>query len=101
MNALSAATAHLNLVIVQAQAPDPGPAPLPGKFGQFTDTALGWMKTILLIGAVGGLLAVGIMMVVGIRGRSDTAKNALGHAPWVFGGAALSGAAAAFVNAIQ
>ncbi len=41
------------------------------------------------------------MMGIGVRGRSDTAKNALSHAPWVFGAAALAGSATVLINSIQ
>jgi len=50
---------------------------------------------------MGGLLAVAVMMMgVGIRGRSDTAKNAMSHAPWVFGAAALAGSASVLIGAV-
>jgi len=49
---------------------------------------------------MGGLLAVAVMMGVGIRGRSDTAKNAMSHAPWVFGAAALAGSASVLIGAV-
>ncbi len=85
--------------VVLAQVPNPPSSPPPGLDG-FTNKILGWLKWGCGVASIGGLLAVAIMMGVGIRGRSDTAKNALSHAPWVFAAAALTGSAAALIQAV-
>ncbi|WP_278315017.1 hypothetical protein [Lolliginicoccus levis] len=83
-----------------AQVPNPAPVQPPGSLPDFINTALGWTKWFGLIAGLGGLFAIAIMMMVGVRGRSDMAKSALGHAPWVFGGLAIIGGAAALIDAM-
>ena len=95
---LTAATDAVNTL---AQGVPNPPAQAPPGLDKFTNQILGWLKWGCGIAAIGGLLAVAIMMGIGVRGRSDTAKNALSHAPWVFGAAALAGSAAALINSIQ
>jgi len=95
---LHATDAVINLA--QGGVPNP-PAQAPPGLDKFTNQVLGWLKWGCGIAAIGGLLAVAIMMGIGVRGRSDTAKNALSHAPWVFGAAALAGSASVLINAIQ
>jgi hypothetical protein len=85
--------------IVHAQVPDPGPKAPPG-LENFTNEILGWLKWACGVASVVGLLAVALMMGVGVRGRSTAAKDALSHAPWVFGATALTGSAAALIGAI-
>lgn len=83
-----------------AQITDPGSVAPPGVDG-FVTMILGWLKWATGLACIAGLLCVAIMMGIGIRGRSETAKNALSHAPWVFGAAILSGSAAALINGIS
>ncbi len=93
-------TADAVINLAQGGVPNPAPVAPPG-LEKFSNQILGWLKWACGLAAIGGLLAVAIMMVIGVRGRSDTAKNALSHAPWVFGAAALAGSAAALINSIQ
>jgi hypothetical protein len=100
----TAAPLHLNDdTVVLAQelvVPDPPPKPIPGLEEPVTEW-LGYLKWACGIAAFIGLLCTAIMMGVGIRGRSDAAKWALGHAPWALGGAVLAGSAAALVAQVS
>ncbi len=93
-------TADAVINLAQGGVPNPAPVAPPG-LDKFSNQILGWLKWGCGLAAIAGLLAVAIMMGVGVRGRSDTAKNALSHAPWVFGAAALAGSAAGLINSIQ
>ena len=84
-----------------AQVPDPPAKELPGQLGQRLNDVLGYGKTIFFFLAVGGLFAVAAMLVVGLRGRSDTAKNALTHLPYVILGVVITGGAAGIIEAFQ
>jgi hypothetical protein len=69
--------------------PDPPPAAPPGKLSAATNTLLGWMKWGGLVGAVGALIAAGIMMAIGRRNRNNMAIEGAVSLPWVVGGLAL------------
>ncbi|MGW5317798.1 hypothetical protein ACWEVD_01095 [Nocardia thailandica] len=81
--------------------PDPPAKPLPGKLGDRTNDVIGYVKTVCTIAAVLGSLAVAAMLAVGMRGRSDTAKNALTHLPFVFLGVVLTGSTAGLIQVLQ
>lgn len=83
-----------------AQAPDPNPIPLPGKLGDFSNTVIGWLKTIAIIFGVGMLVVSGIMVIVGRRNRHTTAMEGLTGTGWVIAGLAIVGASATIVGAI-
>jgi hypothetical protein len=85
----------------QIPVPNPPPKPLPGQLGDRLNDVISWAKTIALALAVLGTLAVAAMLFIGLRGRSDTAKNALGHLPFVVLGVVLTGGAAALIQAFQ
>lgn len=81
-------------------APTPGaplnPAPVaPPGLESAGSMILGWMKWILLVAGVGGLLVCGIMMAVGRRNRSAFAADGAAGIPWVLAG--LTCGAVAFV----
>jgi hypothetical protein len=78
----------------------PRPAPLvpPGKLAGAADTILGWMQWGGLAGAVGALIAAGIMMIVGRRNRHSMAVDGALSVPWVIGGLALMFGATALVG---
>ena len=80
--------------------PDPPPKAIPGLEEPVNDW-LGYLKWACGIATFVGLLCAAIMMGVGIRGRSDAAKWALGHAPWALGGAVLAGSAAALISQVS
>lgn len=87
-------------VIAQAPVPDPAPKELPGRLGQFLSDVIAWSKTICFGLAAIGVLAVAGMTVVGVRGRSETAKNALTHLPYVLIGVVLTGGYATIIQAM-
>ncbi|BAD60672.1 hypothetical protein [Nocardia farcinica] len=84
-----------------AQVPNPPAKELPGELGNRVNDVLGYAKTICYALAFGGLLAVAGMLFVGLRGRSDTAKNALGHLPMVILGVVITGGAGGIIQAFQ
>lgn len=69
--------------------PNPAPSAPPGELAKATNTLLGWMKWGGLVGAVGALIAAGIMMAVGRRNRNNMAIEGAVSLPWVVGGLAL------------
>lgn len=82
---------HAVSYLAEGNFPDPEPQPLPDKAQNGINVFLGMGKTILYVCAVAAGLFVCIGMVLGARGRSNYAKDAVMHAPWIFGG--LIGAA--------
>ncbi|AVH20158.1 hypothetical protein [Nocardia cyriacigeorgica] len=84
-----------------AQVPNPPAKELPGELGIRVNDVLGYAKTICYALAFGGLLAVAGMLFIGLRGRSDTAKNALGHLPMVILGVVITGGAGGIIQAFQ
>jgi hypothetical protein len=78
--------------------PDPPPAAPPGQLANATNTILGWMKWGGLVGAVGALIAAGIMMAIGRRNRNNMAIEAAVSIPWVVGGLAMILGAASIVG---
>lgn len=90
-------------VAAQTPAPAvPNPAPVaPAGLEELGDLFIGWMKWILIVGGVGGLLACGIMMVVGRRNRSSFAADGAAGIPWVLGGLTLGAVAALIVGAVM
>lgn len=72
--------------LADSRFPDPDPVPLPEKAQKGVNTILGIFKTIVYIAASAAALFVFIGMIVGARGRSNYAKDAVSHFPWIFGG---------------
>lgn len=88
----SNARATINTWLMQPGIPgfdDPAPQAPPGKLGEAAEELIGWMKWGGLIGAVGALIAAGIMMAVGRRNRNNMAVEGAMALPWVVGGLAL------------
>ncbi|EHY87486.1 hypothetical protein [Saccharomonospora azurea] len=75
--------------VSQQLVPDPPPTAPPGKLTEATNTILGWMKWGGLVGAVGALIAAGIMMAVGRRNRNNMAIEGAVSIPWVVAGLAV------------
>lgn len=68
--------------------PDPSPTMPPGlesPLGQ----VFGWIKGGAIATGVIVLSIVGIKMIAGIRGRSNSAVDGATHIPWAFGGLGL------------
>jgi len=78
--------------------PDPPPSAPPGELSNAADTVLGWMKWGGVVGAVGALVAAGIMMAIGRRNRNHMAIEGAVSLPWVVGGLALVLGAASVVG---
>jgi hypothetical protein len=76
--------------------PTPGPIAPPG-LADLGNTVIGWLKWILVISGVGGLIWCGIMMTVGRRNRSAMAADGASGIPWVLGGLTCGLVAAAVV----
>lgn len=71
-------------VLAEVNIPDPDAKDLPGKLQSFFDDVIGWLKTICYaVAMISGLILL-IFMALGFRGRSNFAKDALTHYPWVF-----------------
>src|SRR5690606_10135147 len=82
------------------EAPNPPPTEIPG-LGSVSNMFIGWLKWVLIVGGVTGLLIVAIMMTVGRRGRSALAAEYAGGIPWVLGGLALGSIAATIVGTVM
>ncbi|MEV6364882.1 hypothetical protein [Nocardia asteroides] len=74
------------------------PAEAPEDLDSFIADSLGWMRTLALACAVGGVLITAAVLMVGIRGRSEQAKKALHSLPVVLGATVLSGSAYTVIN---
>jgi hypothetical protein len=92
-------TTAQHLLAAPLAPPDPAPTAIPG-MGPVADQFLGWLKWILVVGGVGGLLICGIMMAVGRRNRSAFAADGAAGIPWVLGGLALGAVAATIVGTV-
>jgi len=76
----------------------PTPAPIaPPGLEDLGNTVIGWMKWILVICGVAGLMWCGIMMTIGRRNRSAMAADGASGIPWVLGGLTCGLVAAAVV----
>jgi len=86
-------------VLAVSAPPTPGPVAPPG-LQEFGDTVIGWMKWILVVCGVAGLLWCGIMMTIGRRNRSAMAADGASGIPWVIGGLTCGLVAAAVVATV-
>jgi hypothetical protein len=84
---------------VLAQAPNPAPVAPPGAAGLGTDV-ISWFKWVALIAGVAGLIACGIMMMIGRRNRSSMAADGASGIPWAVGGLMVVSLASVVVSAI-
>lgn len=80
-----------------AGVPTNGPEPIPG-LDSLAGSFIGWIKWILVLAGVAGLMVCGIMMAVGRRNRSSFAADGAAGIPWVLGGLTLGVIAAAIVS---
>lgn len=83
---------HHSILAEAGYFPDPDPVPLPGKAQNGVDKTIGIVKTLLYALAVIAGLFVAMGMIAGMRGRSNYAKDAISHFPYVFGGVIIAGA---------
>lgn len=71
-------------ILAEMPIDDPDAKELPGKLQTFFDDIVGYLKTICYsVALISGLILL-IFMALGFRGRSNFAKDALTHYPWVF-----------------
>jgi hypothetical protein len=78
---------------------NPPPVAPPGMDAVGT-TFLSWIKWILRICGVGGLMVCGIMMAVGRRQRSAFAADGAAGIPWVLGGLTVGAIASIVASAV-
>jgi len=84
---------------VLAAPPVPTPTPVaPPGLEEVGDTVIAWLKWILVVCGVGGLVVCGIMMTIGRRNRSAMAADGASGIPWVLGGLTCGVVAAAIVK---
>lgn len=95
-HALTAAMAPV-LAAAAPAVPTNGPTPIPG-LEPLAGSFIGWIKWILVLAGVAGLMVCGIMMAVGRRNRSSFAADGAAGIPWVLGGLTLGVIAAAVVS---
>jgi drug/metabolite transporter (DMT)-like permease len=81
------------------QAPNPAPVAPPGAASLGTDI-ISWFKWVALIAGVAGLIACGIMMMIGRRNRSSMAADGASGIPWAVGGLMVVSLASVVVSAI-
>ena len=77
-----------HLAIAAFTVPPIAPSPVPGLSGPL-DTVVGWGKWLAIMAGVIGLIACGVMMMVGRRNRHSFAADGAAGIPWVLGGLAL------------
>lgn len=92
---------HISVLADGANFPNPPAKDLPGKAQDGVDTFIGYLKTIIYAAAVIAFLWVMAGMILGMRGRSNFAKDAVQHLPWVFGGIIGAGAVTAILSAFS
>lgn len=82
-----------------AAPPIPTPTPIaPPGLENLGNTFIGWLKWILVISGVAGLMICGLMMTIGRRNRSAMAADGAVGIPWVLGGLTVGAVAALIVG---
>lgn len=91
LSVLAAAHPHVS-VLADGSIPVPNPPAqqLPGPVGDKMNQILGWGKTLIGFAGVAGCLIAGGGMMLGIRGRSQLAKDHMTHLAWILGGGAVA-----------
>jgi hypothetical protein len=90
----------MNRLALLPFALNPPPAAPPGLEG-FATQVLGWMKWLVLVAGVVGLLVCALLVIVGRRNRSATAYEGMIGSAWVLGGLAMASSAAVLVGVFQ
>lgn len=82
--------AHQALILAAGAAavPDPGPVPIQ-PLQNDVNLIVGWAKWLAILFGVVGLIACGVMMMVGRRNRHSFAADGAAGVPWVLGGLAV------------
>ncbi|MGQ0625609.1 MAG: hypothetical protein ACT4PP_13290 [Sporichthyaceae bacterium] len=81
------------------ELPNPAPKAPPGT-EVLAGEWIGYFKYVALIAGVFGLIACGVMMMLGRRHRSALASDGAAGIPWVLGGLAVVSLAAALVTSV-
>lgn len=92
---------HVSVLADEANFPNPPAKKLPGKAQDGIDTFIGYLKTALYAAASAAFLFVMFGMILGMRGRSNFAKDAVQHLPWLFGGLIGAGAFVGILDAFS
>lgn len=79
---------------------DNAPSAPTEKLGSFGSTFIGWMKWIVLVGGVIGLIVCAAMLVVGRRNRNAVAQDGIVGGVWVIGGISMCAIAFGFTDAV-
>lgn len=74
-----------SLVPLAEDIPNPAPQAPPGMRGVFSDW-ISWAKYLGMVAGAIGMIACGIMMMVGRRNRSHLAAEGAGGIVWVIAG---------------
>lgn len=82
-----------NVPTVSSQTP-------PGNLGTLITNMLGWLLWGAILAGVAGLIICGIMMIMGRRGRSQTAVEGAIGIPWVMAGLLVAVLASTIVKAV-
>ncbi|MFF4709592.1 hypothetical protein [Streptomyces sp. NPDC001297] len=89
-----------HLTVLADGLPNPGPAAPPGMGGTFSDW-ISWAKYIGMFAGVMGLIACGVMMMVGRRNRSHLAAEGASGLVWVIAGASIVTLSVSMVTALM
>ncbi len=76
------------------------PADAPGDMNSFVTDVLGWMRTAAVIAGVLGLLTIAMMLIIGLRWRSEQSRRALESLPAVLLATVISGSAATILSMV-
>jgi hypothetical protein len=76
------------------------PADAPHDMNSFVTDVLGWMRTTAVIAGILGLLTIAVMLVVGMRWRSEQSRRALESLPAVLLATVISGSAATILSMV-
>ena len=80
--------------------PTPTPIPPPG-LEDLGVMVIGWLKWVLVICGIAGLIWCGIMMTIGRRNRSAMAADGASGIPWVIAGLTCGLVAATVVAVVM
>lgn len=92
---------HHTVLAETVNIPNPDAQDLPDKLQQFLDYIIGALKTLCYsVAMIAGMILL-IFMGLGFRGRSNFAKDAITHYPWVFACAIGPGALWGILDAVS
>lgn len=92
--------AEFSSFLAEIPVTDGEPAAPTTGLGTFGTNFIGWMKWIVLIAGIIGLIICAGMLVVGRRNRNAVAQDGIVGGVWVIGGICMAAVAFSFVDAI-